>query len=161
AGTVIHRIGAARTVSVMVVVASVGLLVVGIGGEIGAGMVGVGLFLFGFGNGQWDVAQNVEGAAVEQHLGRSIMPRVHAAYSLGTVAGALVGAAMNALHVAPVVHLTIVAVVVAILGQLGAGGFLPATAQAGRHDGERRSPWQSWTEPRTLVIGVFVLCMAF
>jgi predicted MFS family arabinose efflux permease len=161
AGTVVHRIGAARTVSVMVVVASVGLLVVGIGSEVGAGMVGVGLFLFGFGNGQWDVAQNVEGAAVEQHLSRSIMSRFHAAFSLGTVAGALVGTAMNALHVAPVAHLTVVAVAVAILGQLGARGFLPAGDRTDRHDDEHRSPWRSWTEPRTLVIGVFVLCMAF
>ena len=34
----------------------------------------VGLFLFGFGNGAWDVAMNVQGAAVEQRLGRAIMP---------------------------------------------------------------------------------------
>ena len=45
----------------------------------------------GFGNGTWDVAMNVEGAAVEQHHGRSIMPRFHAGFSVGTVAGALVG----------------------------------------------------------------------
>ena len=40
---------------------------------------------------------NVQGAAVEQHLGRAIMPRFHAGFSVGTVAGALGGAAMVAL----------------------------------------------------------------
>ena len=34
---------------------------------------------------------NVEGAAVEREIGRTIMPRFHAAFSLGTVAGAAVG----------------------------------------------------------------------
>ena len=59
----------------------------------------VGLFLIGFGNGTWDVAMNVEGAAVEQRQGRSIMSRFHAGFSLGTVAGALLGSALVALHV--------------------------------------------------------------
>lgn len=161
AGTVVHRVGAARTVSVMVVVVSVGLAVVAIGTEIGAAMVGAGLFLLGFGAGQWDVAQNVEGAAVERRLGRSIMSRFHAAFSVGTVAGALVGAAMNAAHVEPLIHLLTMAGVVAVGGQIGTRGFLPAGEgeHADTHDG--RSPWQAWSEPRTLLIGVFVLCMAF
>ena len=58
----------------------------------------IGLFLFGFANGAWDVAMNVQGADVERHLGRAIMPRFHAGFSLGTVAGALLGAAMVALR---------------------------------------------------------------
>jgi hypothetical protein len=32
---------------------------------------------------------NVQGAAVERRAGRAIMPRFHAGYSVGTVAGAL------------------------------------------------------------------------
>ena len=41
----------------------------------------VGLLCYGFGTGIWDVAMNVEGAAVERELGRSIMPRFHAGWS--------------------------------------------------------------------------------
>ena len=69
-----------------------------VGYHLGVAPVVVGLFLVGFGNGTWDVAMNVEGAAVEQRLGRSIMPRFHAGFSVGTVAGALLGAAMVALR---------------------------------------------------------------
>ena len=47
----------------------------------------IGLFLYGVGTGSWDVAMNVEGAEVERHLGRTIMPRFHAGFSLGTVLG--------------------------------------------------------------------------
>ena len=56
-----------------------------------------GLFLLGVGIGTWDVAMNVEGAAVEQRLGRAIMPRFHAGFSVGTVAGAAIGSALVAL----------------------------------------------------------------
>ncbi len=51
----------------------------------------VGLFVSGFAIGAWDVAMNVQGALVEQRLGRSIMSRFHAGFSIGTVAGALLG----------------------------------------------------------------------
>ena len=69
----------------------------------------IGLFLFGFGNGAWDVAMNVQGAFVERRLGRAIMPRFHAGFSVGTVAGALIGAVMVALHVPVTAHLLVVA----------------------------------------------------
>src|SRR4029079_3397566 len=117
AGTVVLRSVAARTVSIMAVVSPVGLAVVAIGTEVGPAMVGAGLFVFGFGAGQWDVAQNVEGAAVEQRLGRTVVSRFHAAFSVGTVGGALVGAAMNALDIDPLPHLLFVAIVVAVVGQ--------------------------------------------
>ena len=55
-------------------------------------VTGAGLFLYGIGTGVWDVAMNVEGADVERRLGRTIMPRFHAGFSLGTVIGAGVGA---------------------------------------------------------------------
>ena len=109
-GLVVHRLGAARTVSIMSVVSMTGLAIVAVGTEVGAVMVGAGLFVFGFGAGQWDVAMNVEGSAVEQQLDRSIMSRFHAAFSIGTVAGALVGAGMNAVDVRPMFHLAAIAV---------------------------------------------------
>ena len=77
----------------------------------------VGLFLLGLANGAWDVAMNVQGAVVEQRLGRSIMSRFHAGFSLGTVAGALLGAAMVALRVSVTAHLASWLVVVAGRGR--------------------------------------------
>ena len=85
AGLVVNRFGPARTVAVLAAVLSVGLVVLALGTPIGALPVVVGLFLIGYGNGTWDVAMNVEGAAVEQRIGRTIMPRFHAGFSVGTV----------------------------------------------------------------------------
>jgi len=160
-GLVVHRFGAARTVSIMSVVSMAGLVIVAAGTEVDAVMVGAGLFVFGFGAGQWDVAVNVEGSAVEQQLGRTIMSRFHAAFSLGTVAGALVGAGMNALGVRPVFHLATIAVLVAAGAHVAARGFLPAGTDEHAEHGDERSPLKAWTERRTVLIGLFVLCMTF
>ncbi|GAA1840888.1 MFS transporter [Microlunatus capsulatus] len=164
AGVVVTRLGTARTVTVMACCVAAGLAVVALGYPAGIPPVVVGLFLIGFGNGTWDVAMNVEGAAVEQRLGVAIMPRFHAGFSVGTVAGALGGAAMVALGVPVAVHLVAAAVVVAVVVPLGTRRFLPVEPPVEPERdaaGTARHPLAAWTEPRTLLIGVFVLCMAF
>src|SRR3954452_24314285 len=93
-GLVVARLGTARTITVMTVVAAVGLVTAGLGYRVGVAPVVVGLFALGVGNGTWDVAMNVEGSAVDQELGRATMPRFHACFRVGTVAGALIGSAM-------------------------------------------------------------------
>lgn len=163
AGIVVTRIGAARAVSVMSVVMAAGLAVVAIGYPYGLVPVVAGLFLLGFGNGTWDVAMNVEGAAVERQLGRAIMPKFHAGFSVGTVAGALLGAAMVALGVSVSWHLLGVAGLIAVAVPLATRRFLASSEEPDPVEpGERpRNPLKAWTEPRTLAVGVLVLCMAF
>jgi len=162
AGVLVTRIGTARAVAGMALCVAAGLLVVAFGYSAGILPVVVGLFLIGFGNGTWDVAMNVEGAAVEQHLGKAVMPRFHAGFSVGTVAGALGGAAMVALDVPVTAHLLVAAVLVGTAVPLATRRFLPVEPVVEREDGEpRRGALDAWREPRTLLIGVFVLCMAF
>jgi len=67
-GMVVTRLGEARTVTVMSLILAVGLATVAVGSRFGAIPVVLGLFLLGFGNGTWDVAMNVQGAAVEREL---------------------------------------------------------------------------------------------
>jgi len=159
-GLVVARLGTARTVAAMALVSAAGLTTAGLGYRIGVAPVVAGLFAFGVGNGTWDVAMNVEGSAVEQEIGRAIMPRFHAGFSVGTVAGALGGAAMVALGVSPTVHLLAVAAIVAVAGPLAVRDFLP-DVEAPTDADERRSPLKAWTEPRTLLIGLFVFAAAF
>ena len=163
AGPVVHRFGSRRTVAGMAVLLAVGLATVSFGYLAGLVPVVVGLFLLGFANGAWDVAMNVQGALVERHLGRSIMSRFHAGYSLGTVAGALVGAVMVALHVPVTAHLLAVTVAVGLVVPWGARSFVDDAAGIPEQtaEGGRRSALAAWREPRTLLIGVFVLAFAF
>jgi len=48
-------------------------------------------FIAGLGFGLTDVSMNVDGSAIEQRMGKNLMPRLHAGYSIGTVAGAGLG----------------------------------------------------------------------
>jgi predicted MFS family arabinose efflux permease len=161
AGTIVARFGEARTVAIMSTILACGVLLVGIGTTVGVPPVCAGLALVGFGNGAWDVAMNVQGAAVERDLARSIMSRFHAGFSVGTVAGAGVGAAMVALGIGVMPHLIVVAaLVVAIVPVIALRGFLPHVVE-GRSVSSTRTALAAWREPRTLLIGLFVLCMAF
>jgi len=161
AGLVVHALGAARTVLVMSAVCTTGIALAGAGVLVGVAPVVVGLVLMGFGIGAWDVAMNVEAAAVEQQIKRSVMSRFHAAFSVGTVLGALVGAAMNALDVSVTVHLLLIGALLAVAVPWSTRGFLPAGTEPSDEQREKRHPLQAWTEPRTLLIGLFVLTMAF
>jgi MFS family permease len=166
AGLVVNRFGPARTVAVLASVLSVGLVVLALGTPAGVLPVVIGLFLIGYGNGTWDVAMNVEGAAVEQRLNRTVMPRFHAGFSVGTVVGALGGAACVALDISVTAHLLAVAVVnAAVVPATALRGFMPRRPEpettTGRPTAKPPHPLTAWREPRTLLIGLFGLCMAF
>jgi predicted MFS family arabinose efflux permease len=162
AGVVTARFGTARTVAVMSVVYVAGLATVAFAVTQGSVGVAIGFFVLGVGNGMWDVAMNVQGAHVERELGRSIMSRFHAGFSVGTVAGAAIGAVMVAANVSVRVHLLVISAAILAVVPLSVRGFLADAPQHHEHteDGRRRT-FAAWTELRTVLIGVFVLCMAF
>lgn len=160
AGEVTHRLGPKRTVCVAVLAVSAGLAAAGVG--IGAfpsvALTALGIFVLGYGSGLCDVAMNVEAAEVERALGKTVMPRFHAMWSLGTVAAAGL-ASLVAWVVLPVTtHLVVVAVLVAG-GTLAAARTykLAGEAEHGRSSGVLAA----WREPRTLLIGLLVLVLAF
>ena len=157
AGALIRRSSAAAVVRSGAALVCVGLALAGVGVDVvgTAAAAAVGLFVYGVGTGVWDVAMNVEGAAVERGLGRAIMPRFHAGWSLGSVSGAGLGVLVTALGVPMVGHLALVAVLV--LAVLRATrDFLPVEPEEA-HTGSAASAWR---EPRTLAIGLMVLAFA-
>src|SRR3954452_21251454 len=126
AGPLVQRIGSARAVLLGSMSVVAGLIGLATGTALGSVVVaGIGLVLAGMGNSTWDVAMNVEGASVERHLGRTVMPRFHAGFSLGTILGSAVGVPMAALDVPIEIHIT--AVAVASFGAVLVAGryFLP------------------------------------
>ena len=165
-GWFVHRFGAARTVVGGGAALSGGLLVVGLGLDVLHSWSGVmaGLFFLGLGIGTFDVAMNLEGAAVEQLLGRAIMPRFHAAFSGGTVVSALIGAAVSYLGIPIAVHLTGIVVVIAIVSPWFLRAFLPRSVEVDEQGDVVRTKAglrAAWLEPRTLLIGLVVLAAAF
>jgi len=157
-GHAIERFGTVRTIRFGALSSATGLLLVSI--ALTAGMTtpaAVGLFLYGVGTGVWDVAMNVEGAAVEHVLGRTVMPRFHAGFSLGTVAGSGLGAAAAAVHLHVLAHLVPLALLGLAVLFASTRSFLPDEPEE-QH--EREPAWTAWREPRTLLIGLMVLALA-
>lgn len=128
-------------------------------------LAGAGLFVLGCGLGFWDVAMNVEGADVEHRLGRTVMPRFHAGFSLGTVAGGLLGAGLAAAEVPIPVGLISIGVICLLAVIVVTPRFLNShqSAEPVPEDapvapsGPAMSPWR---EGRTLLIGVVAFACA-
>jgi fucose permease len=155
-GHLIERWGAGAVVRLGALVDLAGLVIAGTSASSGlvAGTA-VGLFAYGFGTGTWDVAMNVDGAAVERELGRSIMPRFHACWSLGTFTGAGVGAVAAGLGVPLAAHYAVVPAMAIGIAVVASRRLLPAGDAV--EAGESGSTRSAWLEPRTLAIGLMVL----
>ncbi|MGN8247017.1 MFS transporter [Cellulomonas soli] len=183
-GLVVERLGARRTVMAFAMLNASGLVVASVGvAVVQVWVVTLGLVLFGVGTGVWDAAMNLEGAAVEQRLGRTVMPRYHAGFSFGTMAAAGVAAVVAALHVPVVVHLPVVVALSTVGVALAVRAFLPAaderTPDVAAPQGSlartavdtaadpstlaprgARGALAAWGESRTLLIGLVVLAAA-
>ena len=155
-GHLIERWGAGAVVRLGAACDLVGLVVAGLLASAGtAPGAAVGLLLYGFGTGVWDVAMNVDGATVERELGRSIMPRFHAGWSLGTFTGAGIGAVAAALGVPLAAHYAVVPALAVATAWVACRFLLPVDDE---QDPADLAPARSaWLEPRTLAIGLMVL----
>ena len=160
-GPVLTRLGSRLTVALMAFVLAAGLVTAGLGYLAGVLPVAAGLFLIGFAMGEWDVAMNVQGARVERFLSRSIMSRFHAGFSLGTVAGALIGAVMVKLRVPVTVHLSAVAALVVMVVPAAVRRFVADQDEPAAGDAAPAPTRTAWAEPRTLLIGLFIFAFAF
>ncbi len=166
---VIARFGARRTISAVLTIGAAGFAIIGLGASINPSyaVVMVGLIVYGSMFSICDVAMNLQGAVNERVLGRSIMPVFHAFFSIGTVIGAALGAAAEAVRLPIVTHLLIIAVVLAG-GALYSVTFLQSehiiAEDSVPHDDHSKT-WRGrlsiWRDPRTLLIGLVVLGMAF
>ena len=130
-GPIVHRFGTARGVLGGAVTLGSGLGLTALGLAAGAVMpAAAGLVFVGLGIGVWDVSMNVEGADVERRLGRSLMPRLHAAFSLGTVVGACVGTLTAAAAIPIAAQVGAIALLSPVLMIWSTRRFLPRAAPA-------------------------------
>ncbi len=125
-------------------------------------LVAVAFVIVGLGIGTLDVLINVEGSAVERAAGRTLMPMMHAAWSIGAAVGSGIGAACAVLGVTPSAQLIAEAVIIATAA-LGTAAGIPhrRRAPAGQPPegrGAKLGRWlRGWLDWRLLLIGVVML----
>ncbi|MFJ5699497.1 MFS transporter [Arthrobacter sp. NPDC093139] len=190
-GLIVLRLGSKRTIRTGSIMVGAGLVLAGFGTSVLASppAVAAGLVVIGLGTASWNTASNVEGAAVERAVGRHIMPRLHGAFSLGTVAGAGLGAWAAGAGMPVFWHLAAAGLVVAGSVTTAARWFRaditpvehvapyrpdtfedPSTGpipiiRAGTEGADapldnKRKIAQAWRDKRTLLLGVMVLGLA-
>ncbi|MEU0936419.1 MFS transporter [Embleya sp. NPDC005971] len=122
AGTAAGRWGSRRVARVSVIGGCLALFLPAFAWNLPS--LAVGLLILGALMGFTDVAANAQGVAIEQQLGRPIMNGLHGGYSLGGLFGALVGSGAAALGVTPRVHLSVMALVLAVGAWAGSRALL-------------------------------------
>ncbi|MGH3804555.1 MAG: MFS transporter, partial [Pseudonocardiaceae bacterium] len=161
-GPATHRLGAARVVWLGSIAVGLGLL--GLTAGLVAGTVwpaAVGLAITGAGLGNWDVAMNIEGAEVVRRRGRSLMPRLHAAFSIGTVAGGGLGVASAGVGLPLAVQTLGIALLAPLSMTIATRSFLPVADPEPGSESAGSGGLEAWREPRTLLIGLLTLAFSF
>lgn len=163
-GMIVERFGGRRTIAAFAIVHVSGLLMAGAGVALGQiAIVLPAVVLVGIGAGVWDAAMNFEGAAVERVVARSLMPRFHAGFSVGTMVGAGLGALAARLDLSVLTHLAIVLPVSLAMTLVAVSRLLPDSETVGgeaageREGSSKGRAWAAWRERRTVLVGVIVL----
>jgi predicted MFS family arabinose efflux permease len=168
---ILARFGARRAMFTLMVLFASGIAVIGLGTDVFVSwpVVTIGLVLWGFGNGCLDVIMNVEAAAIEKQVNKTILPLFHAFFSFGTVIGAALGTLAIAANLIPGIHLPIMAVAMVAIGAVSMG-FVPSREVAmDAPAAEEKARWRdrlhtalsAWREPRTYALGLVMLGMSF
>jgi fucose permease len=120
---------------------------------------GLALFAFGMSLGTWDVAMNIQGSYIDRQAGRDFMPRYHACWSVGAIAGAAAGAVAAHVGLGLTTHFLVATVVaialaVAVIARHYVDDREPAQRPVQSASGERRR----LLTRRIVLIGLITLC---
>jgi MFS family permease len=153
-GPLVGRFGSARIMRLALVVLPVMLCGVGLAGNVV--LLGAAVVLMGMVHGTLDVSMNAHAVAVERLRDRPVLNGCHAAWSLGAVVAASVGAGLTKAGVRPTEHFLWVAAILLIAGVAVGCWLLPASADRGtdtKRADKREAGWRTgWTRP-VLVFG--------
>ncbi|TCN55709.1 fucose permease [Rhodococcus sp. SMB37] len=135
-GYLADRFGSDRTTVVFAAILAVA--VIGPGLATAPWQLAVALVVFGFANGALDVSMNSQAVLVERRYHRPIMAAFHGLFSMGGIAGSLVGAATLAAGIDPPVTL-------AAAGAVGLAAILWAARHLVRSEPTPHAPTESGT----------------
>ena len=159
----LHRLGSRRAVAGAILLIAGALAVMGLALVVDSvPLIAIAFVVTGTGMGTLDVLINVEGAAVERTAGRTLMPSMHAAWSIGAAIGSGIGAACAALGISPAAQfigeaVLIAAAAFAVAPGIPSGERAPA-AKEHRERGAAFRQWlRGWLNWRLLLIGVVML----
>lgn len=162
-GKLISRFGTKPLITIALSVASVSIIALSIAAINGSvPLFGIFLFTTFAGAALTDVSINVDGTQVEQKLKKSVMPRLHAFFSLGAFSGAGLATGAMALNI-DLVTQTVVIMVISIVVPFALWKLIPAhTGQDLHHKDKTEKPndsYNPWKNPIIPLLGLGILGM--
>ncbi|TMK28352.1 MAG: MFS transporter [Actinobacteria bacterium] len=141
AGVTVERFGSRPAIRTAILVLCAALIGPALAGNLLA--LTVALAVLGVLGGFVDVAMNAQAVIVERGYGRPIMNSLHGLWSVGLLAGSVIGAGAAALNVSTKLHFGLVGAGLVAPAVLALGGLLAAGAEAlpaelGRHEPSER-----------------------
>jgi predicted MFS family arabinose efflux permease len=110
------------------------------------------LVTFGLADGMLDVGMNAQAVVVERALGRPVLQSMHAAFSFGTIVGAISGGAAIYARATPLAYLTGTAAFALVVALTAGARLLPAQTDRegqGREEAHQRGDahraWSGWS----------------
>jgi predicted MFS family arabinose efflux permease len=151
-GTLVHRFRGGTVTRVLIGGFALALVLPALAPSLG--WLLLAMLAFGAVAGMADVAMNTQGVLVEGRAGRSLMSGLHGVWSLGGMAGSLLGVLAARADVDARVHLGVVAALLLVVTQV-AGRRLPADER------EAEVPRLAWPSRPVLLIGLIGFCAVF
>jgi MFS family permease len=147
-GALCARLGSRRALRVGFAVHPAALAAVGFAPSLV--WLALGLAVTAAGVSLIDVAMNTQGVEIESRRDRPVLSGLHAAHSVGVLAGGLGGAAAAAAGLAVQAHLAIIAGLGAVAGQAATFALLKESVAPG--------PPPTWPRGRLLGLGALAFC---
>ncbi|WMT27635.1 MFS transporter [Bacillus aerius] len=160
----VRKKGGRVAIVVSAVLMFIGFSTLAIGAALSSTLiVTAGLFLFGSGSGMCNVAMNLEGTEIEYQIKRTILPILHASFSIGTLMGAGAGILFIYLGVSVLIHLLIISLLF-FLSILICTRFIPHGTGKDPYETQTESveaSQTSWLNKQTISLAMIALCLAF
>lgn len=162
AGRIIERIGVKPIIawgfvlSAFAVFAQAAAIAVGSSVFLFVGFVALGVV-----GAATDVAINVSGAALEQSMGKTVMPMLHAGFSVGTFAGVGIGALGTTVNLPLVWQLVVLAFLTSTVAVFASRAIVE-TGGSGPDTAHEQAPAPLWKTPFVLALGagIFAITLA-
>ena len=167
---ILARLGIRRGITLGMLSMGAALAVLGgmtevLGSTVGAMAI---LVFYGFVFSATDVMMNVDGAAVERSLGKTVLPMMHAFFSFGTIIGAVLGAGASRLDIDVMWNFAVVGVLIMGLGVYfvrNVSGLDPPPVQGSATGPAADTWWQRlaalFRDGHLMLIGLMVAGLAF
>ena len=136
---------------------AVGVTIPGIGLLFNIYTLAISLFLWGITLGIQDISLSAHGVALEQKSGTKMLSTMHAMYSLGSIIGVGTGGVIAQLGISPLIHLSILGVLLILSAFVINPLLLPANMDQHNPEGHKRNrkrPGIFW------ILGLLGVCAA-